>query len=171
MSAAREVLEAEATRLVAAFAAAGAKIATAESCTGGLISGFLTDVPGSSAVLERGFVTYSNEAKTEMIGVPAALIAAHGAVSEPVARAMAEGALARSRASVAVSVTGIAGPGGGSVEKPVGLVHFGLAGSGGTQHRAMRFGDLGRRDIRLATVATAFAMLDDWLQEMVGTTP
>ncbi|MEL6577498.1 MAG: CinA family protein, partial [Pseudomonadota bacterium] len=97
-------------------------VCSAESCTGGLITAVLTDIPGSSAVVERGFVTYSNEAKTEMLGVPAALIAQQGAVSEPVARAMAKGALTRSRADLAVAVTGIAGPGGGSPAKPEGLV-------------------------------------------------
>ncbi|WP_156453673.1 nicotinamide-nucleotide amidohydrolase family protein, partial [Methylobacterium sp. CCH5-D2] len=104
-------LHARAEALVAAYTKAGLRIATAESCTGGLVAGLLTAVPGSSAVLERGFVTYSNEAKTEAIGVAADLVAAHGAVSEPVARAMAVGALAASRADVAVAITGIAGPG------------------------------------------------------------
>ena len=171
MTVSAENLEAEAIRLIAAFTKAGAMIATAESCTGGLIAGFLTDVPGSSAVLERGFVTYSNAAKNEMIAVPGELIAQHGAVSEQVARAMAEGALAHSKAQVAVAVTGVAGPGGGSAEKPVGLVHFGVASNRGTRHRVMRFGDLGRREIRLATVAVALEMLDAWLQETAGTTP
>mgnify|MGYP000002908973 CR=1 FL=1 len=106
--------------------AEGAMIVTAESCTGGLISAALTDVPGSSAVVDRGFITYTNEAKHEMLGVPMALIRRHGAVSQQVARAMAVGALRRSRADVAVSVTGIAGPTGGNDEKPVGLVWFGL---------------------------------------------
>jgi nicotinamide-nucleotide amidase len=106
---------------------AGVMLATAESCTGGLVAGALTAIPGSSDVVERGFVTYSNDAKMEMLGVPEALLRAFGAVSEPVARAMAEGALARSRAQIAVSITGVAGPGGGTPDKPVGLVHFGLA--------------------------------------------
>ncbi len=103
------------------------KIALAESCTGGLIAAALTEIPGSSDIFERGFVTYSNVAKQEMLGVPADLIAAHGAVSPQVAEAMALGALDHSRAQIALSVTGIAGPGGGSAQKPVGLVHFGLA--------------------------------------------
>ena len=107
--------------------AAGLKVTTAESCTGGLIAASLTEISGSSDVYERGFVSYSNEAKTELLDVPADLITDHGAVSEPVARAMAEGALARSHADIAVAVTGIAGPGGGSVEKPVGLVFIGVA--------------------------------------------
>jgi nicotinamide-nucleotide amidase len=154
-----DALVEEAAALLAAFRARGLKLATAESCTGGLIAACLTEVPGSSDVFERGFVTYSNEAKTEMLGVPAALIAKHGAVSEEVARAMAEGALLNSRADIAVSVTGVAGPGGGSTEKPVGLVHFGAVRCGGeTQHREKRFGDIGRRAIRLASVAEAFAM-------------
>src|SRR5262249_19084129 len=114
----------EAARLLDAFRAAHKKLATAESCTGGLIAALLTEIPGSSDVIERGFVTYSNRAKVEMLGVPADLIATHGAISEPVARAMAEGALTHSHADIAVSVTGLAGPGGGSVAKPVGLVHL-----------------------------------------------
>ncbi len=114
------------TAVLNACRAAGLMIATAESCTGGMIAAALTDVAGSSDVVERGFVTYSNAAKTELLGVPADLIAAKGAVSQEVAEAMAAGALAHSRADIAVSVTGIAGPGGGSAEKPVGLVWFGL---------------------------------------------
>jgi len=149
-----------AARLVARYRERALTLATAESCTGGLVAGLLTEIPGSSAVVERGFVTYSNEAKTELIDVPPALIAAHGAVSEPVARAMAEGALARSRAGVAVAITGIAGPGGGSAEKPVGLVHFGLARTGAsTGHLERRYGDLGRREVRLAAVEDALGLL------------
>uniref|UniRef100_UPI0005B2B20D CinA family protein n=1 Tax=Methylobacterium sp. B34 TaxID=95563 RepID=UPI0005B2B20D len=133
-------------------------------CTGGLVAGLLTAVPGSSAVLERGFVTYSNDAKAEAIGVPIDLIRRHGAVSEPVARAMAAGALAASRASVAVAITGIAGPGGGSAEKPVGLVHFGLSRRDGeTRHLERRYGDLGRAGIRRAAVADALGLLEDAL--------
>ena len=155
-------LLARAEALVRAYAAAGRTIATAESCTGGLVAGLLTAVPGSSAVLERGFVTYSNAAKTEAIGVPADLVAVHGAVSAPVARAMAEGALAHSRAGVAVAITGIAGPGGGSAEKPVGLVHFGLAAAGlPARHRERRYGDLGRAEIRRRAVADALALLEE----------
>lgn len=146
--------------LVAAYAGAGRRVATAESCTGGLVAALLTAVPGSSAVLERGFVTYANAAKTEMLGVPADLIAAHGAVSAAVARAMAEGALARSHAEVAVAVTGIAGPGGGSAGKPVGLVHFGLAMRGApTRHLERRYGDPGRGAIRREAVADALGLL------------
>ncbi len=109
---------------------AGLKLATAESCTGGLVAGALTDIAGSSDVVERGFVTYSNQAKCDLLGVPVELLIAHGAVSEPVARAMAEGAVAHSAADVAVAVTGIAGPGGGTATKPVGLVHLACARKG-----------------------------------------
>ena len=152
-------LLARAEALVRAYAAAGRRIATAESCTGGLVAGLLTAVPGSSAVVERGFVTYSNEAKAEAIGVPMELIAAHGAVSEPVARAMAEGALKASRADMAVSITGIAGPGGGSATKPVGLVHIACARRGGaTLHERHNFaGD--RAAVRRASVERALAMI------------
>lgn len=154
-------LLARAEALVRAYAAAKRRVVTAESCTGGLVAGLLTAVPGSSAVMERGFVTYSNEAKAEAIDVPMDLILRHGAVSEMVARAMADGALAASRAEVAVSVTGIAGPGGGSADKPVGLVHFGLAVRGGpTRHAEHRFGDLGRAEIRRLSVAEALALLE-----------
>lgn len=143
--------------------ARGVMIATAESCTGGLIAGCLTEVAGSSAVVERGFVTYSNEAKTEMLGVPAAVIASVGAVSEEVARAMAEGALIRSRAGLTVAVTGVAGPGGGSPEKPVGLVHFGCAmRDAETLHRRVVF-DGDRSDVRRETVRTALEMLRERL--------
>jgi len=154
-------LKQRAGALLEAYKGAGLKIASAESCTGGLIAALLTDIAGSSAVVERGFVTYSNEAKTELIGVPADLIAAYGAVSEPVARAMAEGALAHSRADVAVAVTGIAGPGGGTATKPVGLVHFGLARKGSaTFHLERRYGDLGRETVRQSAVEDALLLLE-----------
>jgi nicotinamide-nucleotide amidase len=137
----------------------GWKLATAESCTGGMIAAALTDIAGSSDVVERGFVTYSNEAKTDLLGVPEALIAQHGAVSEPVARAMAAGALAHAPVDVAVSVTGVAGPGGGSAEKPVGLVHFGAARKDGpvkTEHLIFS----GDRDaVRAAATKRALEML------------
>jgi len=137
-------------------------IATAESCTGGLVAGVLTEIPGSSAVVERGFVTYSNAAKTELLGVPAALLARAGAVSREVAEAMAAGALAHSPADLAVAITGIAGPDGGTVEKPVGLVHFAAGRRGGvTIHRERRFGNIGRSGVRLASVAEALAMLTE----------
>ena len=137
------------------------KLATAESCTGGLIAGLITSVSGSSDVLDCGFVTYSNAAKARMIGVPSELIAEHGAVSEQVARAMAEGALARSRAELAIAVTGIAGPGGATPTKPVGLVHLAVAGHGfETKHERHVFaGD--RREVRRATVERAFQMIRD----------
>jgi nicotinamide-nucleotide amidase len=154
-----------AAALLDAYKAKGLKIATAESCTGGLVAALLTEVSGSSAVVERGFVTYSNEAKTELVGVPAELIAAHGAVSEPVARAMAEGALAHSRADVAVGITGVAGPTGGTAAKPVGLVHFGLARKGAaTVHLERRYGDLGRENVRRRAVEDALSLLEQALR-------
>lgn len=139
-------------------------VALAESCTGGLVAAAITEVPGSSAVLERGFVTYSNAAKIELLGVPGDTIARNGAVSEETARAMAEGALRRSRADLAVSVTGIAGPGGGSAAKPVGLVHFALATSTSTRHRLERFDPgLDRRQIRARAAETALSLLVEGL--------
>ena len=128
-----------AARVVAAHKDAGTTIAVAESCTGGLVCAALTEIPGSSMVLDRGFVTYSNEAKTTMIGVPAKLIRDHGAVSEEVAHAMAEGALLNSRAQVALSITGIAGPNGGTPEKPVGTVCFGWSNRITTRTETQRF--------------------------------
>lgn len=154
-------IEALARRVIAEAAAAGVMIATAESCTGGLVAAALTQVAGSSAVVDRGFVTYSNDAKSDLVAVPAALITAHGAVSEPVARAMAEGAVANSRAAVSVAITGIAGPGGGSADKPVGLVHFAAAGPAGVIHVEKRFGDIGREKVRLASVDVALDLLLD----------
>ena len=154
-------LAARAAALIRSYTERGLKVATAESCTGGLVAGLLTEIAGSSAVVERGFVTYSNEAKAELLGVPPGLIEAHGAVSEPVARAMAEGALARSRADVAVAVTGIAGPGGATPTKPVGLVHFALARKGApTRHLERRYGDLGRAQVRERAVSEALALLE-----------
>ena len=149
-----------AQEIVADCAAAGLLIATAESCTGGLIAGTLTEIAGSSAVVDRGFVTYSNEAKTRMLGVAPDTIGAVGAVSREVAIAMAEGAIGASRADIAVAVTGIAGPGGGSAGKPVGLVHFAVAVRGSpTVHAEHRFGDIGRSAVRLATVKAALEMV------------
>jgi nicotinamide-nucleotide amidase len=139
-------------------------LATAESCTGGLIAAACTDLAGSSDWFERGFVTYSNQAKTEMLGVAAPLVATHGAVSEPVVRAMAQGALQQSRAQVAVAVTGIAGPGGGSADKPVGTVWFAWALPGGLTSQVQHFaGD--RASVRAATVAHALGHLVTLLQE------
>ncbi|HEY0525466.1 MAG TPA: CinA family protein [Stellaceae bacterium] len=154
-----ELLEA-ARRVLDACRARKLLLATAESCTGGLIAGTLTEIAGSSDVVERGFVTYSNEAKTELLGVPAAMIAAHGAVSEEVARAMAEGVLARAPVDLAVSVTGIAGPGGATPGKPVGLVYLciGRRGRGApTVERHVFPGD--RAAVRRASVVRALAML------------
>ena len=136
------------------------RIATAESCTGGLIAATLTEIPGSSDVVERGFVTYSNAAKQTMLGVPAITIGQFGEVSRETAEAMATGALANSPAELAVSVTGIAGPGGARPEKPVGLVHFAAASKRGSLvHREKRFGDIGRAQVRHASVAEALDML------------
>ena len=148
--------------------AKGARIATAESCTGGMIGAALTDVAGSSDVFDRGFITYSNEAKTQMLGVRPETLAAHGAVSEQVAAEMAAGALARSRATLAVSVTGIAGPG-GSEFKPEGRVCFGLATAAGTRTETLEFGALGRAGVRRATVTHALDMLSAALVQGVGT--
>ena len=150
-----------AERLLQAARAKGLRIATAESCTGGLLAALLTEIPGSSDVVERGFVTYSNQAKTDLVDVPAALIARYGAVSPEVARAMALGALARSAADIAASVTGIAGPGGGSEAKPVGLVELACARrDGGVTLTTQRFGDVGRMQVRLAAVASALTLLE-----------
>jgi nicotinamide-nucleotide amidase len=149
-----------ATEVLANARAKGWKIATAESCTGGLVAGALTEIAGSSDVFERGFVTYSNEAKTELLGVAAELIAKHGAVSKEVALAMAEGALRHSRADLSVSITGIAGPGGGSREKPVGLVHIAAACSNrARRHEEHRFGALGRAEVRTKSVEAALGLL------------
>jgi len=148
-----------AARLVAVCRGRGVTVATAESCTGGMIAAAITAIPGSSAVLDRGFVTYSNGAKTEMLGVPAELIAGVGAVSEAVAARMAAGAKDRAGAEIAVSVTGIAGPDGGSAEKPVGTVWFGLAGPAGeviTRHEVFA-GD--RAAIRAAATDYALTLL------------
>ena len=154
-------LIARATALIARYRAARLMAATAESCTGGLIAGLLTEIPGSSSVLERGFVVYSNAAKQELLGVPAETLADYGAVSEHTARAMAEGALKASRAEVAVSVTGVAGPDGGTAAKPVGLVHFACARRGRpTVARQERFGDIGREAVRLASVRVGLDLLE-----------
>jgi nicotinamide-nucleotide amidase len=136
------------------------KIATAESCTGGLVAATLTEIAGSSDVVERGFVTYSNEAKQAMLGVPATTLASHGAVSAETAQAMATGALAHAPVDLTVSITGIAGPGGAVAGKPVGLVHFGAASRRGQLvHRERRYGDIGRAQVRYASVIEALALL------------
>lgn len=153
-----------AAAVLEACKARGVMIATAESCTGGLIAGALTDIPGSSAVVDRGYVTYSNEAKTEMLGVPAEIIAAHGAVSEPVARAMAAGALARSRSALSVAVTGVAGPG-GTPAKPEGMVWIATASAlnaaapPAISAALCTFGPIGRDAVRAAAVAQALKMI------------
>ncbi len=148
-----------ASDVLAAARAAGVMIATAESCTGGLIAGALTEIAGSSDVVDRGFVTYSNEAKAQMLGVDPKLIAAYGAVSEQVAAAMAEGALAKSRAGVTIAVTGVAGPGGGSADKPVGLVWFGLAQKHATTYTDSVIFPGDRAAVRAATVLHALTLL------------
>jgi nicotinamide-nucleotide amidase len=137
-------------------------VATAESCTGGLVVGALTEIAGSSAVVERGFVTYTNGAKQEMLGVPAETLLRHGAVSRETAEAMAKGVLAHCPADLAVSITGIAGPGGGTADKPVGLVHFAAAARDGRQiGREGRYGDLGRAEVRRLSVLEALSMLSE----------
>jgi nicotinamide-nucleotide amidase len=149
-----------AQQIVDKAGAEGLMLATAESCTGGLVTAAITDVPGASAVLDRGFVVYSNEAKVDLLGVPHDLISKHGAVSGPVARAMAEGALARSRGNIAVSITGVAGPGGGSAEKPVGLVWFGLAGKDAPLRIERRVFAAGDRDfVRARATETALMLV------------
>lgn len=154
----QDILE-SAAETIRACKAAGLMVATVESCTGGLVSGALTSVAGSSDVLDRGFVTYSNEAKNELVGVPMDLIAAHGAVSAEVAEAMARGGVARSDAQIAVAITGVAGPGGGTAAKPAGLVHFGCFREGGrlALHHEIYPGD--RDAVRAASVLQALAML------------
>jgi nicotinamide-nucleotide amidase len=136
-------------------------VATGESCTGGLVAATLTEIPGSSDVVDRGFVTYSNAAKEALLGVPAATLEIHGAVSRQTAEAMATGALARAGTGLAVAITGVAGPGGGTADKPVGLVHFAAARQGRVIHRERRYGDIGRSEIRRQSVLEALAMLED----------
>jgi nicotinamide-nucleotide amidase len=155
-----------AARVLDAGRRKGLKVATAESCTGGLVASLMTEIAGSSDVVERGFVTYSNEAKIEVLGVPEDVIARHGAVSAETAAAMAAGAIERSRADVAVSITGVAGPGGGTKGKPVGLVWFG-AMRRGQEPRTLerRFGELGRANVRLASLRQALDLLSELLAE------
>ena len=144
--------------------ARGIKIATAESCTGGLVAALLTEIAGSSASVDRAFIVYSNQAKQEMLGVPGDMIADFGAVSEPVARALAEGALHESRANLTIAITGIAGPGGATPMKPVGLVHFASARENrAIRHEEHRFGDIGRDQVRLESVRVALRMLHEGL--------
>jgi len=154
--------EAAATALLDLCKAKKLMVATAESCTGGLVAGALTDIAGSSAVVDRGFVTYTNAAKHQMLGVPNATIERHGAVSRETAEAMVRGALGHANADLAVSITGIAGPGGGTADKPVGLVHFAAASRGGSLiHHERCFGDIGRGAVRRLSVLEALAMLTE----------
>jgi len=155
-----EELKKDASELLNELRAKGLMLTAAESCTGGLIGAFLTDIPGSSDAFERGFVTYSNNAKTQMLGVPEQMIETHGAVSEEVAAAMASGALAHSNADISIAVTGIAGPGGGSDDKPVGLVYIAGQHRGGSfVHKRCAFGDIGRSEVRERTVVEAFKLV------------
>jgi nicotinamide-nucleotide amidase len=157
-----EELRDAARRVLNACRARGLKLAVAESCTGGLLTAALTEIPGSSDVLDRGFVTYSNAAKQAMLGVPAAVLETKGAVSKETAEAMAGGVLERCSADVSAAVTGVAGPGGGTAQKPVGLVHFAAARrSGRVLDRERRYGDLGRGEIRRRSVLEALAMLEE----------
>ncbi|MDO3435806.1 CinA family protein [Rhizobium sp. CBN3] len=161
-----EDIQSAAEAIIRDFMAAGLMISTAESCTGGLIAGALTEISGSSAVVDRGFVTYTNTAKIEVLGVQEQTLLSFGAVSEETARQMAHGALFRSRATIAVAVTGIAGPSGGSAEKPVGLVHLAARSrTGAFIHRKMLYGDIGRNAVRLATVKTALEMVHSLLPD------
>ena len=153
----------QAEALLESYRRAGLTIATAESCTGGLVAGCLTEIAGSSDVFERGFVTYSNAAKAEVLGVPAALIAERGAVSAEVAEAMARGALERSTADAAVALTGVAGPGGGTAEKPVGLVHIGAVRRGGAARLRREIFDGDRSAVRARSVAIALELLGELL--------
>jgi nicotinamide-nucleotide amidase len=152
---------AAAERVLTACRTRGAMVATAESCTGGLVAAALTAIAGSSDVVDRGFVTYSNAAKQAMLGVPSATLERHGAVSRETAEAMARGALGNSNAAITVAITGVAGPGGGSPEKPVGLVHFAAATRDGRLlHREKRYGDIGRGAVRKHCVAEALALIE-----------
>lgn len=153
-----------AARLLDALRARRLTLVTAESCTGGLVAAALTEIPGSSDALERGFVTYSNAAKESDLRVPAEILTRHGAVSAETAQAMAEGALRAAPADLSVAVTGVAGPGGGSAEKPVGLVHFAAARrNGAALRREVRFGDIGRTEVRRRSVLAAFALVAEAL--------
>jgi len=155
-----QALREKAAQVLEVFRARGLKIATAESCTGGLVAGALTEIAGSSDVVDRGFVTYSNAAKEAMLGVPAVTLERYGAVSAETAAAMAAGALKNSLADITVAITGIAGPGGGSKQKPVGLVHFAAASRDGRcLAREQRYGEIGRQSVRERSVAEALELL------------
>ena len=160
-------LHAAAAALLDICRARGLTLATAKSCTGGLVAGALTDIAGSSDVVDRGFVTYSNDAKQQMLGVPAETLKQFGAVSRQTAEAMALGALSRAEVDLAVAITGIAGPGGGSKDKPVGLVHFAVAARDGSlAHAEMRYGDIGRLPVRHKSVLQALAMLKEMASQI-----
>jgi nicotinamide-nucleotide amidase len=160
-------LHAAAAALLDICRARGLTLATAESCTGGLVVGALTDIAGSSDVVDRGFVTYSNDAKQQMLGVPAETLKQFGAVSRQTAEAMALGALSRAEVDLAVAITGIAGPGGGSKDKPIGLVHFAVAARDGSlAHAEMRYGDIGRLPVRHKSVLQALAMLKEMASQI-----
>jgi nicotinamide-nucleotide amidase len=162
-----EELRGAATAVLNACRTRGLKVATAESCTGGLVAGALTDIAGSSDVLDRGFVTYSNEAKQQMLGVPADTLKVHGEISRQTVEAMARGALGKANADLVVAITGIAGPGSGSADKPVGLVHFAAASRNGKlTHAEMRYGDIGRELVRHKSVLQALAMLKEMAEKL-----
>jgi nicotinamide-nucleotide amidase len=162
-----EELRRTATAVLDACRTRGLKVATAESCTGGLVAGALTDIAGSSDVLDRGFVTYSNEAKQQMLGVPVDTLKVHGEISRQTAEAMARGALGKANADLVVAITGIAGPGSGSADKPVGLVHFAAASRNGKlTHAEMRYGDIGRELVRHKSVLQALAMLKEMAEKL-----
>jgi nicotinamide-nucleotide amidase len=155
-----------AARVFEALRARKLRLVTAESCTGGLVAAAITEIPGSSEVLERGFVTYSNAAKQSELGVPAETLRTHGSVSAETVEAMARGALERSPADLSVAITGIAGPTGGSAEKPIGLVHFAAARRGGQPRlREVRFGDIGRSEVRRRSVLVALGLIGDLVDE------
>lgn len=158
-------LQDDAEQLLAQCRTRGMMISCAESCTGGLISALFTEIAGSSDVFERGFVTYSNEAKADLLGVPMEMINQWGAVSTQVAQAMASGALQHSKADISVSVTGVAGPGGGSANKPVGLVHLSVAQKNGSLiDEVCQFGDIGRSNVRQSTIKAALELLKKSLE-------
>ncbi len=171
LSTGNDLLTMRASDLIDLLRAKSLMLTCAESCTGGMLSSLVTDIPGSSDVFDRGFVTYSNDAKMEMLGVPAGLIDRFGAVSREVATAMAEGAIAHSKAQISIAITGIAGPGGGTTEKPVGLVHFGACriepdspdrrSACDPIHVERRFGDIARDQVRLAAVGAGLDILND----------
>jgi nicotinamide-nucleotide amidase len=161
-----EELRAAAAAVLETCRARGLKVATAESCTGGLVAGALTEIAGSSDVFDRGFVTYSNEAKQQMLGVPADILRDQGAVSRQTVEAMARGALGRASADIVVAITGIAGPGGGNADKPVGLVHFAaVSRNGKLTHVEMRYGDIGRGAVRHKSVLQALTMLKEMAEK------